>query len=98
MSAPANTERVAILRRRVRLIITATIGYNVVEAVIAITAGTVASSGALVAFGLDSTVEVLSAAAVAWQFAGPDPEAREGVALRVIALSFYAMAAYVIVD
>jgi divalent metal cation (Fe/Co/Zn/Cd) transporter len=51
----------------VRLIVAATISYNVVEAVIAITAGTMASSSALVAFGLDSTVEVLSAAAVAWQ-------------------------------
>jgi divalent metal cation (Fe/Co/Zn/Cd) transporter len=56
-----------VLRRRVRLIVAATISYNVVEAVIAITAGTMASSSALVAFGLDSTVEVLSAAAVAWQ-------------------------------
>jgi Co/Zn/Cd efflux system component len=41
---------------------------------------------------------VSSAAAVAWQFAGPDPQARETVTLRVIAVSFFALAAYVTVD
>ncbi|MCB2176367.1 MAG: hypothetical protein KQH57_11210 [Actinomycetales bacterium] len=51
----------------------------------AIWAGRAASSAALVGFGLDSVVEVLSAAAIAWQFAAPDSETRERVALRVIA-------------
>ncbi|PSK92390.1 cation efflux family protein [Haloactinopolyspora alba] len=97
-SARPDTARTASLRRRVRLIVAGTIAYNVVEAVIAITAGAVASSTALVAFGLDSTVEVVSAAAIAWQFSGRDPEARERVALRVVALSFFALAAYVIAD
>ena len=90
--------RKRVLHRRVRLIVAITITYNVVEAVIALAAGTVASSAALIGFGLDSTVEVLSAAAIAWQFAAPDPEKREKVALRVIAFSFFALAAYVIVD
>jgi hypothetical protein len=79
-------------------LVAATIAYNVVEAVVAITAGTVASSSALVGFGLDSVIEVASAIAVAWQFAGPDHETRERTALRVIALSFFALAAYVSVD
>ena len=57
-----------------------------------------ASSTALIGFGLDSVVEVLSAAAVAWQFAGRDPEARERTALRVIAVSFFGLAVYVTVD
>jgi divalent metal cation (Fe/Co/Zn/Cd) transporter len=87
-----------VLQRRIRLIVALTIGYNVIEAVIALTAGTIASSAALVGFGLDSIVEVLSAAAIAWQFAAPDPEKRERVALRVIAVSFFALAAYVSVD
>lgn len=87
--------RTATLRRRVRWIVAATITYNVVEAVVAITAGTVASSAALLGFGLDSTVEVLSAAAVAWQFAAPDPDARAAVTMRVIAWSFFLLAAYV---
>lgn len=90
--------RAGVLRRRVRLIVAFTIAYNVVEAVIAIVAGAAASSAALVGFGLDSTVEVLSAAAVAWQFAVPDHERREHVAMRVIAVAFFALAAYVTVE
>jgi divalent metal cation (Fe/Co/Zn/Cd) transporter len=90
--------RQALLTRRVRLLVAATITYTVVEAVVAISAGTVASSSALIGFGLDSTIEVASAAAVAWQFSGRDPEARERVALRVIAFSFFALATYVTVE
>jgi divalent metal cation (Fe/Co/Zn/Cd) transporter len=91
-------ERRLVLQRRIRWIVAATITYNVIEAIIAIAAGTVASSTALIGFGLDSIVEVLSAAAIAWQFAAPDPEKRERVALRVIAVSFFGLAAYVSVD
>lgn len=91
-------ERRTVLVRRVRLLVAATIGYNVVEAVVAITAGTIASSAALIGFGLDSVIEVASATAVAWQFSGRDPAARERAALRVISLSFFALAAYVSVE
>lgn len=87
-----------MLSRRVRLLVTATITYNVVEAVVAIAAGTVASSAALIGFGLDSVIEVASAAAVAWQFSGENPEARERAALKVIAVSFFALAAYLTVE
>jgi divalent metal cation (Fe/Co/Zn/Cd) transporter len=87
-----------VLQRRIRWIVAATIGYNVVEAIVAITAGTIASSGALIAFGLDSTIEVLSAAAVAWQFTRRDPERWERGTLRVIAVAFFALAAYVTVS
>ncbi|MDT7705854.1 MAG: hypothetical protein QOG20_1461 [Pseudonocardiales bacterium] len=90
--------RRAALSRRIRLLVAATITYNVIEAVVAIRAGTVASSAALIGFGLDSVIEVASAAAVAWQFSGRDPEARERAALRVIALSFFTLAAYVSVE
>lgn len=90
--------RTRVLRRRVRLVVAATITYNVVEAAVAVSAGVAASSAALVGFGLDSTVEVVSAAAIAWQFAAADHEARERVALRVVAFSFFALAAYVTVD
>ncbi|WP_165069923.1 cation transporter [Marisediminicola senii] len=90
--------RKQVLRQRIRWIVAATIAYNVIEAIIAIAAGTAASSAALIGFGLDSIVEVLSAAAVAWQFAAPDPEKREKTALRVIAWSFFALAAYVTID
>ncbi|MBQ1014772.1 cobalt transporter, partial [Micromonospora sp. M51] len=90
--AGPSSDRHQVLARRVRLLVAATITYNVIEAVVAITAGTMASSTALIGFGLDSIIEVSSAAAVAWQFAGPDPQAREKVALRVIAVSFFALA------
>ena len=92
------TERERVLRRRIRLLVAATITYNVVEAAVALVAGTVASSVALIGFGLDSVIEVSSAAAVAWQFAGSDPARRERAALRVIAWSFFALAAYVGVE
>ena len=92
------TQRRAILTRRIRLLVAATITYNVIEAVVAISAGTAAGSTALIGFGLDSVIEVSSAAAVAWQFTGPDPQARERTTLRVIAVSFFALAAYVGVE
>lgn len=91
-------ERTAVLRRRIRIVVAITITWNVIEAVVALIAGGMASSAALIGFGLDSIVEVLSAAAVAWQFAAPDPEKREKTALRVIAVSFFGLAAYVTVD
>ncbi|WP_134661543.1 MULTISPECIES: cation transporter [unclassified Amycolatopsis] len=90
--------RRAVLRRRVRWLVAGTITYNVVEAIVAVSAGTVASSSALIAFGLDSVAEVLSAVSVAWQFASADPKRRERAALRVIAVSFFLLAAYVAVD
>ncbi|QGV81985.1 cation transporter [Streptomyces ficellus] len=89
------------LTRRIRLLVAATTTYNVVEAVVALTAGSLASSTALIGFGLDSVVEVSSAAAVAWQFSAPDHVTREGrerTTLRIIAVSFFALAAYVAVD
>ena len=98
--APAgpSPHRRAALARRIRLLVATTIAYNVIEAVVAIGAGAAADSTALIGFGLDSVVEVSSAAAVAWQFAGRDPEAREKTTLRIIAFSFFALAAYVAVE
>jgi divalent metal cation (Fe/Co/Zn/Cd) transporter len=93
--------RRAVLARRVRWLVAATISYNVIEAVVAISAGRLASSTALVSFGLDSVIEVSSAAAVAWQFAATDHQARqrrERVTLRAIAVSFFALATYVVVE
>ncbi|MFJ2837131.1 cation transporter [Nocardia sp. NPDC087230] len=92
------SDRQRVLATRIRWLVAATITYNVVEAGIALTEGARVSSTALIGFGLDSVIEVSSAAAVAWQFAGRDPHAREKVALRIIAVSFFALAAYVTVD
>jgi divalent metal cation (Fe/Co/Zn/Cd) transporter len=92
------SKRREVLHRRVRWIVAFTIAYNVIEAVLAITAGAIASSAALIGFGLDSIIEVLSAAAVAWQFTRKDPERWEKVTVRAIAVAFFALAAYVTVD
>jgi divalent metal cation (Fe/Co/Zn/Cd) transporter len=96
---PLTPQRREALNRRVRQLARATIVYNTGEGVIAVTAGLAAGSVALVGFGLDSAVEVLSALAVGWQFNGrADARDRERAALRLIAVSFFALATYVAID
>jgi divalent metal cation (Fe/Co/Zn/Cd) transporter len=85
----------ARLGRRAQLLAAASVAYNAVEAVIAISAGLVAGSVALVGFGLDSVVEVSSGVIILWQFRHPLPESRERTAQRLMAASFFALAAYV---
>ena len=94
MTALTDSRRL-VLHRRIRLIVGITIGYNLIEAIVALSAGAAASSAALLGFGLDSTIEVLSAAAVAWQFTRREPERWEKPTLRVIAVAFFALAAWV---
>jgi len=98
VTAAVSAARRAVLSRRIRWLVATTITYNAIEATVALCEGARVSSAALIGFGLDSVIEVSSAAAVAWQFAGRDPEVREKAALRVIAFSFFALAAYVSVD
>ncbi len=83
------------LGRRARLLAAASVAYNGIEAVIAVAAGLAAGSVALVGFGLDSVVEVSSGLIVLWQFRHKVPESREQLALRLMALSFFALAGYV---
>ncbi|MCB0956172.1 MAG: cation transporter [Ilumatobacter sp.] len=92
------SERAAAVRRAVRLN-RISIGYNVVEAGVALVAGLAAGSISLLGFGLDSVVEVSASVALAWRLAA---ERRDGCtqgsdrrAVKVIALSFLALAAYV---
>ena len=101
MTAAVNarpSERRRILSRRIRLFAAATITYNVIEAIVALWAGGAADSSALIGFGLDSVIEVASALALSWQFSAKDPERREHLTLRIIAVSFFALAAFVAVD
>lgn len=98
MSETLTTARRAMLHRRVRFIVGFTITYNVIEAIVAVWAGVLASSAALIGFGLDSVVEVLSAAAVTWQFTRKDPERWETVTVKAIGIAFFALAAYVLID
>jgi divalent metal cation (Fe/Co/Zn/Cd) transporter len=91
-------DRRAALNRRSLLLAYVTAGYNLVEGLVAVAAGAVASSTALLGFGLDSFVEVSSALVVIWQFRSAVPEARERLALRGIAVSFLALAAWITTD
>ena len=86
------------LSRRSLWLAYATAAYNLLEGLVAIVAGAMASSSALIGFGLDSFVEVSSAAVIIWQFRSRVPEAKERVALRFIAVSFFALAAWVTFD
>ena len=89
-------------RRALRLGVL-TIGYNVVEGVAAVTAGFIAGSVALTGFGFDSGIEVIAAVVVVRHLRGElagtaaddDAERRE---LRVVALTFFALAAYVVIE
>jgi divalent metal cation (Fe/Co/Zn/Cd) transporter len=83
------------LGRRAQLLAGASVTYNVVEAIIAVAAGIAAGSVALIGFGLDSVVEVSSGLIILWQFRHRLPESRERQALRLMAFSFFALAAYV---
>lgn len=94
MSA-AVLDRVEQVRRGLRLEYF-TIGYNSLEGLIALVAGFMAGSVALVGFGFDSVIEVTSGAALVWRF-GSDAhgEKREAIALRVVGACFVVLAAYV---
>ena len=88
------------LRRWAWVLTGATIGWNSLEAVIAIASGILAGSIALVGFGLDSVIEVSSALVIVWRLTQQSTshhanEQAEQRAVRLIALSFFAMAAYV---
>lgn len=97
VDAPSAGRR-RILGKRAQLLAAASVSYNLIEAVVAITTGVIAGSVALVGFGLDSVVEVSSGVVILWQFHHRLPETRERQALRLIALSFFALAAYVTVE
>lgn len=101
MTAPARSSRDAVVRRGQKLT-WATIAYNSLEALIAITAGLVAGSVALVGFGFDSVIELASGVAGLWRLhADASPAHRataERHALRIIGVSFLLLAAYVLGD
>ena len=102
MSAPETMELRPALVRRGLALNWITIAYNVVEAVVAIGAGVVSGSVALLGFGLDSVIEVTASGAAQWRLrADLDAARRERVertTLRIIGWSFLALAAYVVYD
>jgi divalent metal cation (Fe/Co/Zn/Cd) transporter len=95
-------ERRQALHRRAVWLEYVTVGWNVIEGVVAIGAGIIAGSVALVGFGVDSSIEVISALGLLWRLrtAGPDAtvaeeSSAERRALYVVAATFFLLAAYI---
>jgi len=99
-----DTERTHHLRRGIRLEYF-TIAWNSLEAIVAVGAGVIAGSIALVGFGLDSVIEVVSGAIVFWrlraELGGANQEASERAeqwALFAVGLSFFVLGAYILYE
>ena len=101
MTEALAASRTALVRRGLWLNYL-TIGYNTIEAVVALSAGLVAGSVALIGFGVDSVIEVSASIVAQWRLrADLDPARRERVeylAVRIIGGTFLALAAYVAYD
>jgi divalent metal cation (Fe/Co/Zn/Cd) transporter len=94
----SSVERMAHLRHGRRLEYF-TIGWNIVEAAVAIGAGWFAGSIALVGFGVDSLIESLSGSILLWRLFSPaHDESREKIAIKLVGISFLILAAYVAFD
>lgn len=80
----------------------ATVGYNVIEGIAAVTVGLITNSTALLAFGLDSFIESLSGSVMLWRFGkrreGDDETKAERRALKLVAYTFFILGAYVLFD
>jgi hypothetical protein len=95
--AAASRERYGRLARRARLLSWLSLAWMTVEGAVAITAGVVAASIALVGFGLDSVIEGLASAVIIWRFTG-DRVFSHGAELRaqkLVAVQFFLLAPYV---
>src|SRR5574338_1187085 len=105
MSLAAAPARRALLHRALRLEYL-TVGWNLVEGAIAISAALVAGSVALLGFGIDSFVESISGSVLVWRLraeaaGGRDEETIERFerrAARLVGISFFALAAYIVFD
>ena len=97
MSQAEAAAGVARLRRRGFWLEYASMTWMTAEAAVAVTAGVLASSIALVGFGLDSVIEFSAAAIVVWQLRGGGEE-RETRAVRLIGVTFFALALYLTVE
>jgi divalent metal cation (Fe/Co/Zn/Cd) transporter len=75
----------------------ASMAWMTVEAAVAVASGIIASSIALIGFGLDSVIEFFAAAVVVWQLRGGGEE-RESRAVRLIGVTFFVLAAYLAVE
>ncbi len=102
-AAPTSAADVERLTRRGLRLTQFTVAYNVVEGAVAITFGLLAGLVSLVGFGLDSGIESASAVLVGLRLAarlrhGEADEAKERRALKAVAVTFFLLAAYVVVE
>ncbi len=102
MTEAASLARRRELHRRALWLEYFTVGWNVIEGVVAIAAGIIAGSVALIGFGVDSSIEVISALGLLWRLRKAGPEATvaeesgaERRALYVVAATFFLLAAYI---
>jgi divalent metal cation (Fe/Co/Zn/Cd) transporter len=88
------------LVRRARFLAWLGLGWHTIEAAVAIVAGIAASSIALIGFGADSVVESLAGVVLLWRFGGDRHASGEAErkAYRLIAISFWLIAAWVGVE
>jgi len=95
--ATVSRERYEQLAARVRLLSWLSLGWMTIEGAVAITAGIVASSIALVGFGLDSGVEGVASVIIIWRFTGHRvfSHAAERRAQKLVAVQFFLLAPYV---
>lgn len=101
MDEQMNYANRAELVRRGRMLEYFTIGWNLLEGLVAVGAGIVAGSPSLVGFGFDSFIESTSGAALLWRLRVDDEETRERreqIALRLVGASFLLLAAYIAYD
>jgi divalent metal cation (Fe/Co/Zn/Cd) transporter len=94
VTASVESPRAARLIRRGLRLEYATLGWNVVGAVVVLAAAVAARSVALAGFGLDSVIEILASIVVVWQLHGVS-EGRERRAMRIIGAAFIALAVYI---
>jgi divalent metal cation (Fe/Co/Zn/Cd) transporter len=96
----SKSDRAALIRRG-QILEYFTIGWNLLEGVVAVGSGIIAGSPSLVGFGIDSFIESTSGAALLWRLRVDDEETRERreqIALRLVGASFLLLAAYVAYD
>ena len=98
---PVKTSDKSLLLQKALRLEYVTVGWNIVEAFVAVGAGIIAHSIALVGFGLDSVIEVTAAATIIWRLRQQDPDAEpaaEKRALRVVGVTFFLLAIYVAIE
>jgi divalent metal cation (Fe/Co/Zn/Cd) transporter len=93
---PAHVDRREKDTRKGRRLEYFTLGWNLSEAVVGISAGVIAGSISLIGFGVDSIIESLSGASLLWRLQRHEAdEKREQLALKLVGISFFVLAAYV---